>query len=76
MGRRKPLIFQRNWPSEHPARDPPGGPGPRTETRATDCRRDLDDVRSQQARHNLIAATLGVIGASIVLTIKYVMGKI
>lgn len=39
-------------------------------------RRDLDDVRGQQAKQNVIAATLGVIGASIVLTIKYVMGKI
>ena len=39
-------------------------------------RRDLDDVRSQQAKHNIIAATLGVIGASIVLTIKYVAGKL
>ncbi len=33
-------------------------------------------LEAQQAKHNIIAATLGVIGASIVLTIKYVAGKL
>jgi formate dehydrogenase assembly factor FdhD len=40
-----------------------------------DLRRDMDSIKTQMGKHNLIAATLGAIGAAIVLTIKYVAGK-
>lgn len=36
----------------------------------------VSSLEAQQAKHNIIAATLGVIGASIVLTIKYVAGRL
>jgi hypothetical protein len=40
-----------------------------------DLRKDMDSIKTQMGKHNLIAATLGAIGAAIVLTIKYVAGR-
>ena len=40
-----------------------------------DLRKDMDSMKTQMGKHNLIAATLGAIGAAIVLMIKYVVGE-
>jgi hypothetical protein len=37
--------------------------------------KDLDLVKQQQGKQNLIAVTLGAIGAALVLAIKYLAGK-
>lgn len=39
-------------------------------------RERVRSLESQQAKQNLISGTLGVIGATIVLTIKFVVGRL